>query len=106
VCPTQLPGASEPSPKTSLPSPIAAVALAYPDPTSTVEHFAQDLESRIKPWRRVMEFIISGGGPMVLPRLDHGRVGFFLEFWGECKEEELPEWFRNVHRELSRYKWK
>jgi len=57
-------------------------------------------------WQMVLEQIcdlIEEKGMKVLPRIDHGRVYWFIRFWNAL--EESPEWMLAVCKRLGRFHW-
>lgn len=88
--PTELKGRSEPRPQTCVTTSTAA-ALAHHSP---------------KVWRELLETICdlaedSRVGKSVLPRIDHGRVTFFLKFWGNLPKGVTPSWLLSVLQRLE-----
>ena len=94
VFPTDLPGASEPSPATSV-SPATASELIIRAPSA---------------WRLCLERVCSlidaaalASGRLslhaVLPPVDHGRVEFFVKFW-RCVDGK-PAWLSSVVQSLG-----
>ena len=63
--PTEKPGRCEPSPRTYV----------------TVQTARLLLEQAPTVWRTLLEEVARRGYCKVLPSVDHGRVGFFIEFW-------------------------
>lgn len=88
--PTHLEGMSEPRPKTCVTT-VTAAGLVNHAP---------------KVWRELLETICDlaeapGIGKKVLPRIDHGRVKYFIEFWGELPAGVTPPWLLSVLKRLG-----
>uniref|UniRef100_A0A7S3NNK0 Uncharacterized protein n=1 Tax=Aureoumbra lagunensis TaxID=44058 RepID=A0A7S3NNK0_9STRA len=86
--PTDKPGFSEPRPPTFV----------------SIETAAQLVDQAPKEWRTVLELVTDliekhQNINKVLPRIDHGRVLFFLKFWREL--EDTPVWLHDVIRRLE-----
>lgn len=57
-------------------------------------------------WQCVLEKIcelLEEKGMSVLPRIDHGRVFWFIKFWSELSES--PEWMGAILRRLRKFPW-
>jgi len=62
--------------------------------------------STVDNWQLVLECIcdlVEEHGMGILPRIDHGRVHWFIRFWSQL--EASPEWMRNVCKRLNSFKW-
>mmetsp|Transcript_10107 Transcript_10107/g.15822 ORF Transcript_10107/g.15822 Transcript_10107/m.15822 type:complete len:169 (+) Transcript_10107:480-986(+) len=97
--PTELPGASEP-------------LLGGSKTRVTVDTASRLLASQetAKEWRKALELVCdlvekSKQNPTrILPFIDHGRVRFFLKFWGN-KYKGSPDWLKAVVRRLDAFTW-
>jgi len=90
IFPTSMPGAADPF-QTYVTN--ATAPALFSSETSEV-------------WQEVLEKIcemIDASGMKVLPRIDHGRIYYFLQLWKDVPEQ--PEWFAAVIERLGRYKW-
>mmetsp|Transcript_65514 Transcript_65514/g.124994 ORF Transcript_65514/g.124994 Transcript_65514/m.124994 type:complete len:251 (-) Transcript_65514:28-780(-) len=57
-------------------------------------------------WQCVLEKVcelLEERGMNVLPRIDHGRILWFIKFWSELSES--PEWMEAVLRRLRKFPW-
>eukprot|EP00747_Dinoflagellata_sp_TGD_P169589 gnl/TRDRNA2_/TRDRNA2_198931_c0_seq1.p1 gnl/TRDRNA2_/TRDRNA2_198931_c0~~gnl/TRDRNA2_/TRDRNA2_198931_c0_seq1.p1 ORF type:complete len:239 (-),score=35.67 gnl/TRDRNA2_/TRDRNA2_198931_c0_seq1:140-856(-) len=57
-------------------------------------------------WRQVLEKIcelVEENGMGVLPRIDHGRVHWFIKFWSEL--DATPDWMQDVCGRLGQFPW-
>ena len=84
--PTELCGASEPYPETRV-TPDTAAALVAKAPAE---------------WRLVLERVCDlseARGALVLPAIDHGRVAFFVAFWGG--RAATPAWLARALARLE-----
>jgi len=88
----------------------------FPNPGSktrvTVDTASRLLASQetAKEWRKALELVCdlvekSKQNPTrILPFIDHGRVRFFLKFWGN-KYKGSPDWLKAVVRRLDAFTW-
>lgn len=92
VFPTDMPGAGEPGGTTYVTPGTAGTLLA--------DACAED-------WRKVLEKVCDlcedGLGISALPRVDHGRVHFFLKFWASVPDK--PVWMESVLQRLNVFDW-
>eukprot|EP00928_Gymnodinium_smaydae_P056428 TRINITY_DN39813_c0_g1_i1.p1 TRINITY_DN39813_c0_g1~~TRINITY_DN39813_c0_g1_i1.p1 ORF type:complete len:252 (+),score=44.30 TRINITY_DN39813_c0_g1_i1:99-854(+) len=57
-------------------------------------------------WQAVLEKLcdlVEQKGMNVLPRIDHGRVHFFIRFWSKLPAS--PSWLASVCNRLGKFKW-
>jgi hypothetical protein len=62
--------------------------------------------STVHKWQQVLETIcdlVEGKGITILPRIDHGRVHWFIKFWLHL--EASPDWMKAVCNRLDRFNW-
>ena len=90
IFPTDLPGKSEPPPKT----------FVLPSERHDFLRLSEETD-----WQTCLEVIAAlvdeKGMDVVLPREDRGRVHFFCKFWTEIVDD-LPTWLRHVLGILSK----
>jgi len=92
VFPTELAGDSEPSPETYVTHNTADMLL--------------EEDASVTEWCNVLEKIcelVEERGMRVLPRIDHGRVHFFLKFWQAYPDS--PERLQDVLSRLDKFDW-
>lgn len=92
VFPTDMPGAGEPGGTTYVTPGTAATLLA----DTCAEHWRKVLE-------KVCDLCEDGSGMSALPRIDHGRVHFFLKFWSSVPDR--PAWMEAVLQRLNAFDW-
>lgn len=59
-----------------------------------------------KSWQGVLECIcdlVEANGMRVFPRIDHGRIHWFLKFWMSVQGK--PTWMHRVCQRLDQFKW-
>lgn len=57
-------------------------------------------------WQQVLEKccdLIEARGKEAIPRIDHGRIYFFIDFWKGVPDK--PPWLDEVLERLSRHRW-
>lgn len=57
-------------------------------------------------WQQVLELLcdlIEQQGTCVLPKIDHGRVHWFIKYWSAL--DASPEWMAHVCKRLTKFDW-
>merc|ERR1712039_605052 len=91
ACPTEMPGAADPE-------------ETYVTKDTASALFSE--EAAEEEWRQVLEKIcdlLEEKGMDILPRVDHGRIHYFLKFWKGV--DNLPDWMNSVLDRMSKFEW-
>merc|ERR1712224_606926 len=63
-------------------------------------------EATARPWQAVLEKIcdlLEANGMRIMPRIDHGRIHWFLKFWKDVPDS--PDWMKDVVNRLDKFDW-